>query len=62
MKKPSVGLLFVASILGTAAYFRSWWLVMIAFFLFVVEFTAQEFSDVKERLVRIETKLGTTNK
>jgi hypothetical protein len=57
MKRARVGLLVLAAIFGSAAYFRSWWFVMCGLFLFVVEYLAQEFGDLKERLTRIESKL-----
>jgi len=62
MKHSRVGLLVLVVILGFAAYFRSWWLVMTGFFVFVVEYAAQEFEDLKQRLTRIEDKLDAISK
>ncbi|SPF31621.1 exported hypothetical protein [Candidatus Sulfotelmatobacter kueseliae] len=57
MKHSRAGLIVLTAILGCAAYYRSWWLVMTAFFVFVVEYMAQEFSDIQRRFNRVEDKL-----
>jgi hypothetical protein len=62
MKSNRAGLLVMTVVLGCAAYFRSWWLVMAACFVFVVEYMAQECDDIKERLGKIESKLDDRRK
>ena len=62
MKHSRVGLLVLTVMLGFAAYFRSWWLVMCGLFVFVVEYAAQEFDDLKQRLMRMEDKLDAISK
>jgi len=55
--KPSHALLFLALLLGAAAYFRSWWLVVIAFFVLTVQIFAQAFMDIKKHLDQIDRQL-----
>jgi hypothetical protein len=57
MKPSMCGLVTLFLILAFAAYFRSWWLVMCAFFVFTIEYIAQEFNDVKQRLTKIEKQV-----
>jgi hypothetical protein len=62
MKHFRLGWLILVAVLGCAAYFRSWWLVMCGLFLFAVEYAAQEFDNLKQRLTRIEDKLDVLSK
>jgi hypothetical protein len=54
MKRSFAGVVVLFAVLAFAAYFRSWWLVMCGLFLFAVEYASQEFTDLKQRLIRLE--------
>jgi len=57
MKHPRLILLTLLATFVAAVYFRAWWILMGGFFFWGLEYASQEFSELKERLSRIESKL-----
>jgi hypothetical protein len=56
-KRVLVPVLILGGLLILADYYRSWWIVMCAFFLWLYKYMQNEFDNVRECLARMEGKL-----